>query len=168
MKSRVLVLVMAAATLMALLSTCGSDGATTVTTANTSAETTAESSATEKRIEKVEQETEEAELEAAEAKKEAAQQAAKVKEAAARRAAAAKAEAAQATQENEESTSEPPDVVGMKLPEAKAELQSAGFHTVAVNTDTVFGIVVPSHYTVCEETPLGGNNVKVLAQKYGC
>jgi beta-lactam-binding protein with PASTA domain len=167
MKSRVLVLAVAAATMMVFLSACGSGGTTTVTAASTSAETTAESSATEKRIERVEKETEEAELEAVEAKREAAQQAVKAKRVAARRAASEKVEEPQATQEKE-STSEPPDVVGMKLPEAKAELQSAGFHTVAVNTDTVFGIVVPSHYTVCEETPLGGNNVKVLAQKYGC
>jgi hypothetical protein len=56
----------------------------------------------------------------------------------------------------------------MKLPEAKAELSAAGFRTVTENTDTAFGIVIPSHYTICEETPLSGGTVRVLAQKYGC
>ena len=61
-----------------------------------------------------------------------------------------------------------PDVVGMKLPAAEATLKAHGYHPKAFNTDTLFGIVVKSHYTVCHQWPPVGTNVKILAQKYGC
>src|SRR4051794_5440495 len=47
----------------------------------------------------------------------------------------------------------PPDVVGLRLPEAKVQLQAAGYTVRAMNTDTTFGILVPSHYTVCTQSP---------------
>jgi len=56
----------------------------------------------------------------------------------------------------------------MRLPEAKVTLSAAGYQTRAENTDTTFGIVVPSHYTICEQSEPQGNVVVVLAQKYGC
>ncbi len=62
----------------------------------------------------------------------------------------------------------PPNVVGMKLPEAQSALQSAGYTVKATNTDTAFGIVIPSHYTVCTQSEPRGSVVTVLAQKYGC
>jgi flagellar biosynthesis GTPase FlhF len=152
-----------------VLSACGSSGGdtTTVTQGGPPAETSAESPATEKRIERIERETEEAELEAALAKKEAAQQAAQAKKAAAKQAAAS-ADAAQAAQQEEEELSEAPDVIGMRLPEAESTLRAAGFRTQAENTDTAFGIVVKSHYTICTESEPHGDVVTVLAQKYGC
>ena len=63
---------------------------------------------------------------------------------------------------------EAPDVVGMRLPEAESTLSAAGYRTEAENTDTSFGILVPSHYTVCEQSEPHGSVVNVLAQKYGC
>ena len=62
----------------------------------------------------------------------------------------------------------PPNVVGLRLPEAKVDLQQAGYTVRATNTDTTFGILVPSHYTICKQSPPRGNVVVVLAQKYGC
>lgn len=148
------------------LAACGSSGdTTTVTEASPPVKTSEESSSTEKQIEAIERETEEAELEAAEAKKEAAVQAAKAKKAAAKRVAAESAESAQA---EEESVSEAPDVIGMRLPEAESTLRSAGFRTQAENTDTAFGIVIRSHYTICTQSEPHGDTVTVLAQKYGC
>jgi uncharacterized lipoprotein YajG len=62
----------------------------------------------------------------------------------------------------------PPDVVGEKLPQAKADLLAAGYHVKTRNTDTTFGIIVPTHYTICTESDPQGDTVTVLAQKYGC
>jgi alpha-acetolactate decarboxylase len=166
MKSRFAVLLAVVSTSLGLVA-CGGGGDTTATETSTSAETSAKSS-TDERIQKIEQETKEVELEAALAKKEAAQQAAKAKKAAAKQAAAANAEAAQSAQPEAESTSEAPDVIGMRLPEAETVLRGAGFGTNAENTDTTLGIVVKSHYTICTESEPHGNVVTVLAQKYGC
>ncbi|MDX6595390.1 MAG: hypothetical protein QOI72_772 [Solirubrobacterales bacterium] len=167
MKSRLAVLFAILGTLFGLVA-CGSSGESETTSeAGTAAESTAKSAAVEQRIEKIEQETKEAELEAALAKKEAAQQAAKAKKAAAKRAVAAEAEADTAATEGEAS-SEPPNVVGMRLPEAESTLRAAGFRTQAENTDTTFGIVVRSHYTICTQSEPHGDVVTVLAQKYGC
>lgn len=62
----------------------------------------------------------------------------------------------------------PPDVVGLTLPEAKRELSAAGFRADVSNTDTLLGIVVPRNYTVCKEQAPRGEVVPILAQKYGC
>jgi hypothetical protein len=170
---RTLVLLAFSAALVAAFAGCGGSDTTTITEAvSTEATTKAAPSQTaaQKQIARIEQETQEAELEAARAKKNVAQQKAQVKKAAAKsaRQAAAKVATAEAQVEDEETSSEPPDVIGMRLPAAEAELSAAGFRTLAENTDTTFGIMVPSHYTVCTETPLGGDTVEVLAQKYGC
>jgi|SRR6476646_4241458 len=63
---------------------------------------------------------------------------------------------------------EPPNVVGLPLPAARNLLKQAGYKTVANNTDTTFGIIVPENYTICEQDDPRGNLVVVLAQKYGC
>jgi hypothetical protein len=150
---------------LGLIACGGSDESTTATEASTAVE----SSAAEKKIEKIEQETKEAELEAALATKEAAQQAAKAKKAAANRVARAGGESEEgAAVAEEESSSEPPSVIGMRLPEAESTLRAAGFRTQAENTDTAFGIVVRSHYTICTQSEPHGDVVTVLAQKYGC
>jgi hypothetical protein len=62
----------------------------------------------------------------------------------------------------------PPNVVGLKLPIASERLRAAGWVPVPFNTDTLLGIVVPSHYTVCHEYAPIGRRVRILAQKYGC
>jgi hypothetical protein len=62
----------------------------------------------------------------------------------------------------------PPDVVGLNLVVAEERLRSAGWIPRPFNTDTLFGIVVPSHYTVCHEYRPIGHKVRLLAQKYGC
>lgn len=61
-----------------------------------------------------------------------------------------------------------PNVVGLKLPAAEARLRADGFTPRPFNTDTLFGIVVARHYTVCHQWAPVGNTVKILAQKYGC
>jgi Excalibur calcium-binding domain len=62
----------------------------------------------------------------------------------------------------------PPNVVGLNLVVAEERLRSAGWTPRPFNTDTVFGIVIPSHYTVCHEYRPIGIKVRLLAQKYGC
>lgn len=64
--------------------------------------------------------------------------------------------------------SSPPNVVGLKLPVASERLRAAGWIPKPFNTDTLFGIVVPSHYTVCHQYKPIGKKVRLLAQKYGC
>jgi pyruvate/2-oxoglutarate dehydrogenase complex dihydrolipoamide acyltransferase (E2) component len=63
---------------------------------------------------------------------------------------------------------EPPNVVGLALPDAKKLLSEAGFSTSVKNTDTTFGIIVPENYTVCTQGKPRGTLVPILAQKYGC
>lgn len=62
----------------------------------------------------------------------------------------------------------PPNVVGLNLVVAEERLRSAGWAPRPFNTDTLFGIVVPSHYAVCHEYRPIGKKVRLLAQKYGC
>jgi hypothetical protein len=62
----------------------------------------------------------------------------------------------------------PPRVVGLNLVVAEERLRSAGWIPRPFNTDTLFGIVVPSHYTVCHQYRPIGKKVRLLAQKYGC
>lgn len=62
----------------------------------------------------------------------------------------------------------PPNVVGMKLPAAEGLLRADGWKPRPFNTDTLFGIIIKSHYTVCKEYPPHGLKVPLLAQKYGC
>lgn len=78
------------------------------------------------------------------------------------------AEEAPAEEPSTESTGEPPDVVGLSLPEAEKQLKAAGFNPDPDNTDTLLGIVVKSNYTICKQYPPKGNVVPLLAQKYGC
>jgi hypothetical protein len=62
----------------------------------------------------------------------------------------------------------PPNVVGLNLVVAEERLRAAAWIPRPFNTDTLFGIVVPSHYTVCHEYRPIGKKVRLLAQKYGC
>src|SRR4051812_716884 len=164
MKSGFAVLLVAVFASLGLVACGGSDESTTATEAGAAVEP----SGGEKKIEKIEQETKEAELEAAVGQKETAQQAVKGQRAAAKRAAAAEPEEEAAPVAEEESSSEPPNVIGMRLPEGESTLSAAGFNTQAENTDTTFGILVRSHYTICTQSEPRGDVVTVLAQKYGC
>lgn len=48
-----------------------------------------------------------------------------------------------------------PNVKGLALPDAKAQLQQAGF-SASVKSDATFGVIIESHFTVCNEhTPVG-------------
>lgn len=78
------------------------------------------------------------------------------------------APAAASSSSTSEPTGPPPNVLGLPLPAAKRLLKEAGYKTVAKNTDTAFGIVVESNYTICNQGKPRGNLVVVLAQKYGC
>jgi hypothetical protein len=62
----------------------------------------------------------------------------------------------------------PPNVVGLKLPVASERLRAAGWVPRPFNTDTILGIIVPSHYAVCHQYKPIGHKVRLLAQKYGC
>lgn len=108
------------------------------------------------------------EKETAEQEAKQAQAEAKKEVRAAKKAAAKKKAASEPAPEPESEPEEVPNVVGMRLPEAESTLSAAGYTTEPENTDTTFGIVVPSHYTVCEQSEPHGSVVNVLAQKYGC
>jgi hypothetical protein len=121
------------------------------------------------KLEELRLEKETAEQEAKQAQAEAQKEVREAKAAARKEAASESApEPEPAAPEPEPEPEEVPDVVGMRLPEAESTLSAAGYTTEPENTDTTFGIVVPSHYTVCEQSEPHGNVVNVLAQKYGC
>lgn len=65
-------------------------------------------------------------------------------------------------------TAGPPDVAGLNLAVAEGRLRADGWVPKPFNTDTMLGIVVPSHFTVCHEYKPNGRNVRLLAQTYGC
>lgn len=117
------------------------------------------------KLEELRLEKETAEQEARQAKAEVEKEARAAKKAAAKKKAASESAP---EPEPEPEPEEAPDVVGMRLPEAESTLAAAGYTTEPENTDTSFGIVVPSHFTVCEQSEPHGSVVNVLAQKYGC
>jgi len=117
------------------------------------------------KLEELQLEKETAEQKAKQAQAEAEKEVRAVKKAAAKKKAASESVP---EPEPEPESEEAPDVVGMRLPEAESTLSAAGYTTEPENTDTTFGIVVPSHYTVCEQSEPHGSVVNVLAQKYGC
>lgn len=75
---------------------------------------------------------------------------------------------APATTPPESEPESPPNVVGLPLPAGEHLLKEAGYKAAVSNTDTSFGIVIPSHFTICEQSDPRGNLVPILAQKYGC
>jgi beta-lactam-binding protein with PASTA domain len=163
MKRRVLALasVLALIGLSAGLAACGGSETTTVIQESPSSSSSSDNA----QLETLTLEKEKAENEAQKAMAEARKEAEEVKREA--KQAAAQAEPT-ASPEPEPEPEEVPNVVGMRLPEAKSTLSAAGYSTQAENTDTTFGIVVPSHYTICTQSEPHGNVVTVLAQKYGC
>ena len=146
----------------ALVLFCLAAGLVACGSSDSSTDTAAEEAQAAK-LEELRLEKETAEQKAKQAKAEAE------KEVRAAKKAASKTEAApESAAEPEPEPEEVPDVVGMRLPEAESTLSAAGYTTEPENTDTTFGIVVPSHYTVCEQSEPRGSVVNVLAQKYGC
>ncbi len=149
------------------LMACGGGGS------STSEEPSSASAVESAQLEELKLEKEKAEFEAQTAKAEAKSEAREAAKQAARRVqrkaarSAAKAQAA-VEQSPESEPEEVPEVIGLRLPQARSALSAAGYTTRAENTDTAFGIVVPSHYTVCEQGEPQNNVVTVLAQKYGC
>lgn len=57
-----------------------------------------------------------------------------------------------------------PDVRGLALPEAEALLKKAGFETT-VTDDALFGVIVESHFTVCEQHSPEGQLVPIEVSK---
>jgi hypothetical protein len=62
---------------------------------------------------------------------------------------------APATQPPESEPQAPPNVVGLPLPAGEHLLKEAGYKAAVSNTDTSFGIVIPSHFTICEQSEPG-------------
>lgn len=57
-----------------------------------------------------------------------------------------------------------PDVRGLVLPDAEAKLERAGY-SASVSDDAMFGVLVPSHYTVCSESSPEGKLVPIDVSK---
>jgi beta-lactam-binding protein with PASTA domain len=57
-----------------------------------------------------------------------------------------------------------PDVRGLSLPDAKKQLESAGF-SASVKSDGLLGVVVEEHWTVCDQDGPKGNLVPVNVSK---
>lgn len=57
-----------------------------------------------------------------------------------------------------------PDVKGLALPDAKAELKKAGF-AASVKTDALFGVIVEERFTVCKEHSPKGHLVPIEVSK---
>jgi hypothetical protein len=57
-----------------------------------------------------------------------------------------------------------PNVKGLSLPDAEQQLSGAGYEA-SVKTDAMFGVIVPSHYSVCSEDSPNGKLVPIDAEK---
>ncbi len=57
-----------------------------------------------------------------------------------------------------------PDVRGLTLPAAEEKLEQAGY-SASVKNDALFGVIVPSHFTVCSEHSPKGKLVPLDVSK---
>jgi hypothetical protein len=57
-----------------------------------------------------------------------------------------------------------PNVRGLSLPDAQSKLASAGYQA-DYTTDAMFGVLVPSHFTVCKESNPNGKLVPIVVNK---
>jgi hypothetical protein len=57
-----------------------------------------------------------------------------------------------------------PNVKGLALPDARAELKRAGYEA-SVKTDALFGVIIEEHFTVCDENSPNGRLVPITANK---
>lgn len=60
-----------------------------------------------------------------------------------------------------------PDTRGMVLPDAERTLKKAGYSTT-VEDDAMFGVLIPSHFTVCSQEEVNSSLVKLEVAKHGC
>jgi hypothetical protein len=60
-----------------------------------------------------------------------------------------------------------PDTRGMVLPDAQKVLKEAGYEAT-VKSDGAFGVVVPSHFVVCDEERINAQFVRLEVAKHGC
>lgn len=64
----------------------------------------------------------------------------------------------------EEDLAGAPDVRGLPLPEAKTQLEEAGY-SAAVTDDATFGVIIESHFVVCDEHSPKGRLVPIDVSK---
>jgi hypothetical protein len=57
-----------------------------------------------------------------------------------------------------------PSVKGLALPDANKQLQAAGFNS-SVTDDSLFGVIVESHFTVCNQGTPNGKLVPLKVSK---
>jgi hypothetical protein len=57
-----------------------------------------------------------------------------------------------------------PNVKGLALPDAEQQLKEAGF-TPSIKTDALFGVIVPEHFSVCNEGSPNGKLVPLTVSK---
>ena len=61
-----------------------------------------------------------------------------------------------------------PDVRGMTLPDAKAELAQAGVQVSAHAEDAAFGILIEENFVVCDIEAINERMVRLDVAKRGC
>lgn len=61
-----------------------------------------------------------------------------------------------------------PNVIGYPLPDAKTTLEQAGVRYLVENDGGMFGIIVESNWTVCDEALLDSGAIRITVKKRGC
>ena len=61
-----------------------------------------------------------------------------------------------------------PDVRGMNLSDANAQLKKAGYASTVVENDALFGVVVEQNFVVCDQEDTKNKLVPVKVAKHGC
>jgi hypothetical protein len=61
-----------------------------------------------------------------------------------------------------------PNVVGLTLPDAEAELKKANIAYSVHAQDAALGVLVPSNFVVCETVKIGPTKVRLEVAKRGC
>jgi hypothetical protein len=57
-----------------------------------------------------------------------------------------------------------PNVKGLALPDAEQQLKQAGY-APSVKTDALFGVIIPEHFSVCDEGSPNGKLVPLTVSK---
>lgn len=63
---------------------------------------------------------------------------------------------------------EAPDVRGFNLQDANRRLELEGYTSTIVEDDALFGVVVESNFTVCDQDSPKGKTVPLHVAKRGC
>lgn len=61
-----------------------------------------------------------------------------------------------------------PDVRGINLRDANAQLQRAGFNSTIVENDGFFGVVMEENFVVCDQQDTKAKLVPLKVAKHGC